>query len=151
MFTLDFDDNLDDLNEHMDGIVDSFEQSGDSFIDESKDIVQEHIKSRCDSESNPDGSAWPENQPEYKARKGGLPVGILTGDMLARESLRPNVTTDGDTLHYHYAGGPFEQQKLGWFEDSGRIVWAWDDDLKQKLKYAKAEHMGKVIHGGSDE
>jgi hypothetical protein len=71
--------------------------------------------------------------------------------MLARESLRPNVTTDGDTLHYHYAGGPFEQQKLGWFEDSGRIVWAWDDDLKQKLKYAKSEHMGKVIHGGSDE
>lgn len=115
--------------------------------DDIERVFGDRMVARTREEMGPDGSYWPENEPAYSARKGGLPVGILTGDMLAEQNVRGNVTSGDKFVHMSYAGSDFAKAKLGWFGATGRVVWGLDDAMREGFREAVRDHMRARISG----
>lgn len=147
-FIVDFTDNLNQVHAHLNDIVDSFRADDGPVAEDVQDIFAEEITAQCDAQMDPEDNTWAENEPAYAERKGGLPVGVLSGDMLSRENLKGNLEVSEDTITITYAGNEFDQQKLVWFEASGRKVWGWNGRAKDRISDLLQNKLSAAIHGG---
>lgn len=63
----------------------------------------------------PDQSPWADNEPRYAARKGGLPVGVLTGDMLSLVQLEGERDISPRKATARYGVTQEARDKAEWF------------------------------------
>ncbi len=102
-------DNLDECFAEIDGFLDSigFDMPGESEGTVGEEIARAVAEDIHASDAvNPDGSPWPENDPEYKNEKrrthGSDTTGYRSGQMLSKDSLygQPEIGHDEMTMVY---------------------------------------------------
>jgi hypothetical protein len=92
-------------------------ETGPTLADSLFDCDVRGIQSRAlNSQSGPEGVQWADNAPAYKARKGGLPVSILTGEMMSDEQLSGVREIGPDEAVMTYGKDDWNRQKAEWFE-----------------------------------
>jgi hypothetical protein len=65
---------------------------------------------------------------------------------LSPENIMGRPVTSRGTVTIQYAGDAFAQQKLRWFEASGRKAWGLDDSIRAKLRELVGEKLGATLH-----
>lgn len=91
---------------------------GGTLADALFDVDVEGVRRRSiEGQHGPAGEGWPDNEPHYKRRKGGLPIGVLTGEMLSPEELAGTRLIGPDAAAMHYGRTGEGQQKARWFEE----------------------------------
>jgi hypothetical protein len=143
----DFTDNLDELEDRIQQkLVDHFSWEDPKLANDVQQIVYEGQMSRINAEVDPRFTGWKENEPEYKARKGNQPIGVLTGEMVSAENIRGDVRETKETITIRYAGTAKARQKLVWFEEGGRKLWGLDEVIKAKIRERIREHVFTDLH-----
>jgi hypothetical protein len=69
---------------------------------------------------DPKGKQWEPNEPRYKARKGGKPVGELTGEMLSVDQLLGELELTPDKMTVRYGKSAAVRQRARWFQQGVR-------------------------------
>lgn len=141
--------NLEQLEERMHQKISEFgtrTTQDTGYVDEVQRIIGEGQMERNAREVDPFFSAWAENSPTYKAAKGNLPIGVLTGDMLSEHNIMGNVTTSQGQVTVTYGGDAFASQKMRWFAAGGRAVWGLDDVIRARLRDYTKERLGVSLH-----
>jgi hypothetical protein len=110
-------------------------------------VIGDRNVERAALEMAPDGTHWAANEPAYSARKGGLPVGILTGDMLSDDNMRGRVTIGERSVSVAYGGSEFARAKLGWFAAGGRVAWGMDEAMVEGFRTALRDHVRSRMRG----
>lgn len=82
------------------------------------DVDVQGIRRRSlDGQHGPAGEPWANNEATYAARKGGRPIGVLTGRMLSEEELAGIRAISSDRALMRYGVTGWAIQKAEWFED----------------------------------
>ena len=123
-----------------DKVRDVLDFTKDGFGEDVLDLMAEDIQDRCRNQLAPDGTTWPDNEPRYAARKGGLPVGELTGEMLDINQIKGQRTIEPQTVEMEYGVSEFAIQKAGWFTDGDtslnrpeRPFYEIDEMMEQRI------------------
>jgi len=142
-----FTDNIDDLVSRIQARADRLgDAEDDNLVADVQTIVGEGQLARAGREIDPSFSQWQPNQPQYAARKGFLPVGVLTGEMLSRENMMGTVQAQGPQITIRYAGSPSARLKVEAFQRGGRLMWGLDDHIRAELKERLREKVGHDLH-----
>lgn len=89
-----------------------------TLADELFDLDAEGVRRRSiEGQHGPAGEDWADNEPNYKRRKGGEPVGVLTGDMLSDEELQGERDIAKEEATMRYGTTEWNRQKATWFEE----------------------------------
>jgi hypothetical protein len=88
--------------------------------EELADAAADRIRRRSERQRAPDGSRWAPNAPAYKRRKGGLPEGVLTGEMLSPEQVDGRRVVHARVVTMRYATKARARTKALWFQDGTR-------------------------------
>jgi hypothetical protein len=110
-------------------------------------VIGDRNVERAALEIAPDGTHWADNDPAYAERKGGLPVGVLTGDMLSDDNMRGRVTIGDRSVSVAYGGSEFARAKLGWFAAGGRVAWGMDAAMVEGIRAALRDHVRSRLRG----
>jgi hypothetical protein len=144
---LEYSDNLDEIEDRIMGLADSVDFTKSDLANDIQDIIAEGQTGRHRREVDPSGARWAENAPSTLARKGPLPVGVgITGRMLQEGAVRGDMENDKESFRVKYAGDDFDRAKLGWFEESGRIAWGLDENIKAAVRARIGAEIGDYIH-----
>jgi hypothetical protein len=126
-------------------IMDDVRLDNPQVLQEISDIYSDVLMERAANQVGPYGDRWADNQPDYAARKGYLPVGVLSGEMIAPANLKVTASFNGGRLYLHHAGTLEAQQHMTWFQRSGRILWGLDADTREKFRAVIANHIHKNL------
>jgi hypothetical protein len=122
-------------------IMDDIRLDHPQILDEIANVYTDVLTERAANQVGPGGVRWDENDPDYARRKGNLPVGILSGEMLAPANLKVTASFTGGRLYLRHGGSPAAQQHLTWFQQGGRILWGLDEDTRQRFRVVISNHI----------
>lgn len=122
-------------------VMDDISLDHPEVLDKLENTYTDVLTDRAANQVGPGGERWADNQPAYAARKGNLPVGVLSGEMLAPANLKVNAAYIGNRLYLYHGGSPEAQRHLTWFEQGGRILWGLDEDARQRFRTVISNHI----------
>lgn len=146
MSFFEFESNIEEIEDRIAGISDCADFDKGGLGDDVQRIIAEGQMKRADHQVDPFGVPWDENTPATLRRKGNLPVGIDTGEMLSESNMFGRAEFEGGYFHVEYAGGAGAVAKLQWFEAGGRVAWGLDENIKAEIMGRAGQQIGDYIH-----
>lgn len=137
--------NIDRFTARIRGLTEAFRIDSQEVMDELGNAYVDVLKDRADNQSGPFGVRWEDNDPRYAARKGNLPVGVLSGVMLDPANLKVDATFANYRLYMRYAGSEEARQHLRWFEQGGRKLWGLDDQTQAAFHEVIRKHIHNTL------
>jgi hypothetical protein len=147
-FSVRFTDNFADIEESIRSKIERFGLADDGdFAADVQYIVGSGQLERSAREQDPGFSPWKENDPEYKASKGGLPIGVKTGRMLDPANVFGRMYATRHQIRVLYGQSAAEARRLEAFESTGRKMWGMDYVIKERLMERTREKLRTALHG----
>lgn len=137
--------NIEQLVARIAGLAEAARLDGPVVMTEIGEAYEDILKERADNQSGPFGVRWSDNDPGYAARKGNLPVGVLSGTMLDERNLRVDVSYANHRLYMRYDGSEEARQHLQWFQEGGRQLWGLDDRTRERFREIINGHIQDVV------